>query len=275
MAKSAMVIDQHIGSYFFLCELLTSLVIEETPEPHAPRCGTCARCMDACPTGAIIGPHRVDARRCISYLTIELRGPIPRELRPLIGNHLFGCDICQSVCPWNRRADHEVIPELRPRPEVQAMQARAALQLSQTEFSTTFRKSPIKRTKRRGLARNAAVVLGNLADPDDAGLLQSAIRDHDEPLVRGHAAWALGQLALGQRNSEQRDSGQRAGANPGRTLDWVSTLRAACSSDAEAYVREEAHQALQAIQLSNVALEDDLATTSDTDCATSTQLDSD
>jgi len=150
--------------------------------------------MTACPTGALIAPGVLDSRRCISYLTIELKGPIPRELRPLIGNWIFGCDICQEVCPVNRSA---------PVPEHPEHQARAAwghepdlielMGLSDEEFRARFRNSPVKRTKRRGLLRNVAVALGNSGDPQAIPALVRALDDH-EPLVRGHAAWALGQF---------------------------------------------------------------------------------
>lgn len=195
LGKSAMVLHQQHGTWFFLAELLVDVDLVPLDEPQPDRCGRCTRCIDACPTGAIVAPWRVDARRCISYLTIELRGPIPRPLRKPMGTHLFGCDICQEVCPWNHHATRHDPLDFRARPETIAADARTFLQLSPTAFNARFRGSPIHRAKRRGMARNAAVVLGNLGDPDHAPILLDTLREHDEPLARGHAAWALGQLA--------------------------------------------------------------------------------
>ena len=192
--RSSMLINQRWGSYVLLSELLVDVALEPDTERHPDRCGRCTACVDACPTGAILADGVVDARRCISYLTIELRGPIPRALRAPMGLHLFGCDICQAVCPWNRRAPAALIPELAPRPEVARVTALEALALSDEAFRALFRGSAVKRTKRRGLARNAAVVLGNAGDRAAVPALARALRDDPEPLVRGHAAWALGRL---------------------------------------------------------------------------------
>jgi epoxyqueuosine reductase len=142
----------------------------------------------------------LDARRCISYLTIELRGPIPRELRPLLGTHIFGCDICQAVCPWNRRAPESPEPAFLPRAGFAAPELMPLLRLSDDEFRTRFRGSPITRAKRRGLLRNVAVALGNLRDLRALSALEAALHDA-EPLIRGHAAWALGRL--GGRAAQQ------------------------------------------------------------------------
>lgn len=209
LGKSAMVLHQERGSWFFLAELLVDIEIESLGSPHPDRCGTCTRCLDACPTGAIVEPFRVDARRCISYLTIELRGPIPRALRPRMGTHLFGCDICQSVCPWNHHAAPQGMIPFQARPDVIAADARTLLALPQDEFSRRFRHSPIKRTKRRGMARNAAVVLGNLQRDDDLPVLAEALAHHDEPLARGHAAWALGRFSLSRARSILDDARRR------------------------------------------------------------------
>jgi epoxyqueuosine reductase len=157
------------------------------------RCGQCELCLKACPTGAFIGPFLLDARRCISYLTIELKGSIPRHLRPLIGNHVFGCDICQEVCPYNVKANPSNEPSYAPRPGLYAPELISLLSIDQEEFSRRFRGSPILRAKRRGFLRNVAVALGNSAGPEAVPALADALHDH-EPLVRGHAAWALGRI---------------------------------------------------------------------------------
>lgn len=195
VGKNTMLINAELGSYGFLAELYVELDIAAEPaEPHPKRCGTCTACIDACPTGAIVSPHVLDARRCISYLTIELRGPIPRPLRPLIGDRVYGCDICQEVCPWNRDAPVSKIPEFAIRPAYEGVLLTDLLRFTHDDYVELFRRSPIKRAKYRGLLRNAAVVLGNLGDPSAIPALTDALRDNPEPLVRGHAAWALGQL---------------------------------------------------------------------------------
>lgn len=197
--KNTMLIHPRRGSYYFLGEVLLDVELEYDRHFVKDHCGTCTRCLDACPTGALLGRDAtgapvMDARRCISYLTIELKGPIPRELRPLIGNRIYGCDICQEVCPWNRFS--------RPTDEA-AFLAREGLDgprliewmgMTQEEFSRRFKNSPIKRTKRRGLLRNVAVALGNWGSPEAVPALAAALND-EEPLVRGHAAWALGRIA--------------------------------------------------------------------------------
>ena len=224
LGKSSMVIHQQRGSWTLLSELVVDIDIDPDHTTHPDRCGRCTRCIDQCPTGAIVAPYQVDARKCISYLTIELRGPIPRGLRRAVGNHLFGCDICQSVCPWNSRGDHAVMQELQVRPEVAKTTAMSVLRMSQEEFSQVFRGSAIKRTKRRGLARNAAVVLGNSGDSDMVPLLAQVLLGHDEPLVRGHAAWALGVFNTGSARA---------------------ALRQACTREQDSYVEEEIRFALE------------------------------
>ena len=192
--KSTMLIDGRLGTWFFLAEVLTTLELPPDP-PQKDRCGTCERCMTACPTNAITSPHRLDARRCISYLTIELKTAIPLEFRPLIGDRIFGCDACLDACPWNRfaQASHETA--LAARPSTVGMALRDYLALSDEEFRALFRKSPIKRIKRRGFLRNVCVALGNVGDASDVPALDRAARDPDE-LVAEHAAWALQQIQL-------------------------------------------------------------------------------
>ena len=198
VGKNTNLIHPRLGSWLFLgVLLLTNSLPSAQAEPGARQgtCGNCSRCIDACPTGALVEPYLLDAGRCISTLTIEHKGPIPSELRPLIGNRIFGCDICQEVCPWNLRF-------ARPaeEPAFQAPNGTAALPLldlmalDQEGFRQRFKGSPIQRAKRRGLLRNAAVALGNWGDPRAVPVLARALKD-TESLVRGHAAWALGRIA--------------------------------------------------------------------------------
>lgn len=206
VGKNTNLIHPSLGSWFFLGELLTTFDIpEETPPGRLGTCGRCTRCLDACPTGALIAPYTLDARRCISYLTIELKGPIPREFREPMGNRIFGCDICQEVCPWNRRfARPTAEAAFQPRSDSMAPQLLDLLVLDDAGFRQRFRGSPIKRAKRRGLLRNTAVALGNWGHPTAVPALARGIED-PEPLIRGHAAWALGQIGTmdSQRALEQ------------------------------------------------------------------------
>ncbi len=195
--KNANLLAPQVGSYGFLGAILTRRELEPT-SPTTVSCGTCSRCIPACPTGAIVGPGQVDARRCVSYLTIECRGIVPRELRPSLGDWVFGCDACQEPCPWNSWAD-------RARPVAGAGRATQELAerlyprladlvaLTPEAFARRFKGSPIKRAKLAGLARNAAIALGNSGDPAAIEPLRAALR-HDSALVRLHAAWGLGRL---------------------------------------------------------------------------------
>ena len=187
--KNTMLIDERLGTWFFLAEVLTTLELPpDQPVPH--RCGTCERCIKACPTGAIIAPHRLDARRCISYLTIELKGSIPLELRPLIGDRIFGCDDCLDVCPWNRFAQVSHETAFSARRVTMGMSLRQYLELNDAEFRALFKNSPIKRIKRRGFLRNVCVALGNVGDISDIPALKRASAD-PEPLIAEHAVWAI------------------------------------------------------------------------------------
>ena len=190
--KSTMLIDERLGTWFFLAEVLTTLELPPD-EPVPDRCGTCERCIRACPTGAITAPHRLDARRCISYLTIELKGSIPLELRPLIGNRIFGCDDCLDACPWNRFAQVSREAAFSARPSTVGMPLRDYLSLSDDEFRVLFRNSPIKRIKRRGFLRNVCVALGNVGDLSDLAALERATAD-SERLIAEHAKWAIHQI---------------------------------------------------------------------------------
>ena len=189
--KNSNILTREMGSWVFLGQVLTDLKIA----PDAPlvkTCGSCVRCIDACPTGAIVAPYVIDNARCISHLTIENRGAIPRELRPLLGDWIFGCDLCQEVCPVNRKAQPAQEPAFG-----QAALATAdlieILEMSETDFRERFRGTPILRAKRIGLQRNACVALGNGKNPAAIPALDRALQQ-GEPLVRGHAAWALGQI---------------------------------------------------------------------------------
>jgi epoxyqueuosine reductase len=187
--KSTMLIDPRLGTWFFLGEILTTLLLPPD-SPQRDRCGTCERCIRACPTGAITAPHRLDARRCISYLTIELKGPIPLELRQLIGDRIFGCDDCLDACPWNRFAQASRETAFSARLSTTGTLLRDYLKLDEAEFRTLFRNSPIKRIKRRGFLRNVCVALGNVGDLADLPALKRAASDVD-PLIAEHAAWAI------------------------------------------------------------------------------------
>ena len=196
--RNTMLIQPRRGSYYFLGVVLLDVELAYD-EPFArDHCGTCNACVGACPTGALLGRDesgapRMDARRCISYLTIELKGAIPRELRPLIGNRVYGCDICQEVCPWNSFAEPAAETAFLAREGMDGPSLIEWMTMTQEEFSARFKGSPIKRAKRRGLLRNVAVALGNWGSPEAVPALAIALND-DEPLVRGHAAWALGRI---------------------------------------------------------------------------------
>jgi len=187
--KSTMLIDPRLGTWFFLGEILTTLDLPPD-DPQPDRCGKCKRCISACPTGAITAPHRLDARRCISYLTIELKGSIPLELRPLIGNRIFGCDDCLDACPWNRFARVSRESAFSARRSTTGMSLGDYLKLTDAEFRALFKNSPIKRIKRRGFLRNVCVALGNVGDLADLPALKGAGSDPDG-LIAEHATWAI------------------------------------------------------------------------------------
>ena len=189
--KSTMLIHPKLGAWFFLAEVLTTLELEpDAPMPN--RCGQCARCVDACPTGAIFEPHRLDARRCIAYLTIEHKGSIPEALRPQIGGRIYGCDECAAACPWNRFAQASREAAFTARAGVK-LGLRELLALDDDGFRALFRGSPILRIKRRGLLRNVCVALGNTGTRDDLPALERAAAD-PEPLIAEHARWAMARV---------------------------------------------------------------------------------
>lgn len=191
--KNTCLLHPEHGSWFFLGEVVTDLELPaDTPLPDM--CGSCTACLEACPTGALPAPYLLDATRCISYLTIEQKGAIADDLRPAVGRHVFGCDICQDVCPWNRRRRHSAGPQFAPRDGLVAPDLEVLAGLDEAGFRERFRRSPLKRSKRRGLLRNVAVALGNSGDPRHRPVLERLAAD-DDPLVREHAQWALCRLA--------------------------------------------------------------------------------
>ncbi|MDQ3514590.1 MAG: tRNA epoxyqueuosine(34) reductase QueG, partial [Chloroflexota bacterium] len=194
LGKHGGVIVPGHGSWVLLGELVLDLDLEpDAPLGHT--CGRCAICIDRCPTGAIVAPGVIDTPLCLSYQTIENRGVIPREIRPLMGDWVYGCDVCQDVCPYTKAARPEPDPAFLPRSVENAYPSlRWLLRMTDDEFRTTYAGTAVPRAKRRGLARNAAVALGNVGSADDVPFLADALRHHDEALVRGHAAWALGRL---------------------------------------------------------------------------------
>lgn len=193
IGKHGNLIRRGLGSWFFLGVIL--LDVDLTPDaPASAHCGTCTRCIEACPTAAIVAPGQVDANRCISYLTIEHRDAIPEPLRAPMGNLVYGCDICQDVCPHNRFASPTPEADFAPRHGLDSPSLVELLQQDEAAFLQRFAGSPIMRTKRRGLARNVAIALGNAADPQTVPALSQALQDPD-PEVRRHAAWALAQIA--------------------------------------------------------------------------------
>ncbi len=194
IGKHTNLITESVGSYYFLSEILVDAIMEPS-EPSLDKCGTCSSCIDICPTQAIVAPYILDSRRCISYLTIELKGVIPVEFRKAMGNHIYGCDDCQIVCPWNSFAVKTDEESFRARDG--SFQLIELMRLNDEDFRKRFKKSPVKRTKRRGLLRNVAVALGNSGNLSAVGPLIDALSDH-EPLIRAHVVWALGEL-LGKK----------------------------------------------------------------------------
>jgi epoxyqueuosine reductase len=236
VGKNTLLITPGVGSYTVLGELLLDLELE-SGVAQPPRCGSCRLCLEVCPTGAIIDEYRVDARRCISYLTIENSGAIPRELRRAVGSWIFGCDLCQEVCPWNAastslgsdgrpRGDDE----LRPRPAQSRPQLLWLLGLGAAQFRRFVKRTALRRLGRSQLLRNVAVALGNLGTVAELPALASAL-GREPPLVRQHLVWAIGEIAA-------RDPAARAIAQP--------LLEQSRDSDEDSAVREEATVALTA-----------------------------
>ena len=193
IGKNTNLIHWRSGSWYFLSEILVNIVLESETPPFRGSCGTCTRCIDVCPTDAIIEPNLLDSRLCISYLTIELKESIPKQLRPKMGNMIFGCDICQEVCPWNSKAIPTAEPAFHPREGNLVPKLLSMINMTQQEFSRRFKGSPIKRAKRRGFLRNVLVAIGNWGEQRAVPSLKGALADA-EPLIRSHAAWALGRI---------------------------------------------------------------------------------
>ncbi len=190
--KSTVQIHRRLGTWFFLGEVLTTLPLPPDG-PFGDHCGSCTRCLDACPTGALTGPHHLDARRCLSYLTIEHKGPIPHEFRKAMGRRIYGCDDCLAVCPWNRFAQASREAVFAARAHVGGWALRDFLKLDDAGFASLFRGSPIKRLKRPGFLRNVCVALGNAGTRDDLPALRAAATD-PHPLIAEHAVWAIDQI---------------------------------------------------------------------------------
>ncbi len=227
IGKNTNLINWRSGSWYFLAEVLVSIELESESESEPLRgsCGTCTKCIEACPTDAFIEPNLLDSRLCISYLTIELKDGIPKELRPQIGNLIFGCDICQEVCPWNSKAIPTTEPAFQPRDGNLAPELLTLVGMTQAEFNKRFKGSPIKRAKRRGFLRNVIVAIGNWQSRAAVPALKKTLTD-DEPLIRGHSAWALGQIG-------------------GKTAEQALNTRLTCETDSE--VISEIQDALQVI----------------------------
>ncbi|MGP8199698.1 MAG: tRNA epoxyqueuosine(34) reductase QueG [Limisphaerales bacterium] len=205
IGKHASLINRKLGNWIFLAEIITTLEIEpDVPERN--HCGSCRRCLDACPTAAITAPFQLDARRCISYLTIELKGPIPEEFRPAIGTRIYGCDDCLAVCPWNRFAREGALMRPHYRAELAAPDLVELLSLDEAGFKRRFAGTPILRAKRRGFLRNVCVALGNCSDSSALPALARAAGDGD-PLIAEHARWAIKRL---EENDECRSSNDQS-----------------------------------------------------------------
>jgi len=219
--RNTNLLNQHHGSYFFLAEIFTDVDFPSAAEPYRDHCGSCRRCLELCPTNALADGYLLEPRLCISYLTIEHRGPIPPELRPRLGNWIFGCDICQEVCPWNADAARSAPINADLAPDLRQLMA-----LDEEGFRLRYGKTAVSRTRRRGLLRNAAIALGNSGNPNAVPVLARAIEAEFEPIVRSHAAWALGTLG---------------GAHA------RSTLETARRRETESFVKTEIEIALSAL----------------------------
>ncbi len=225
VGKNTMLLHPEGGSWFLLGELFLSLDVDPGPvRPLEDLCGSCTLCLDACPTGALAEPYRLDSNKCISYWTIEHRGALPAAARRMVGGWVFGCDVCQEVCPWNAAPAPAVHPEMELPPERGELTLARLLGLPREEYVERFRGSPMKRAKLDGLRRNAAVAMGNRRESRHVGPLAEALRD-EVPLVRGHAAWALGRIG---------------------GKDAVAALEAALAAEGDGEVRAEIEDALAA-----------------------------
>lgn len=230
LGKHSNLISRQGSSWFFLGEILLPIALP-SDLPERDHCGTCSRCITACPTGAIVEPYVVDSELCISYLTIELRGFVPRKLRALVGNRIYGCDDCQDVCPWNRFAVKSEEAAFFPREPLASMDLIAMLRMTHEDYLAATKGSAIRRARYPGLLRNVAIALGNSGDPRAVPALVEAL-EHGEALVRGHAAWALGELARPEA---------------------LTPLRSRLEREEEEQVREEIHWAVSELAASSGA----------------------
>jgi epoxyqueuosine reductase len=226
--KNTTLLSMKIGSFFFLGELFLGLALDYD-RPMRDRCGQCRLCLEACPTRAFVGPYVLDARKCISFLTIELKGAIPHALRPLMGTHIFGCDICQDVCPYNTKIKPAAEPAFLPRTGLHVPELIPLLSLTERQFKARFAGSPILRAKRRGFLRNVCVALGNLKRAEAVPALATTLREDPDPLVRAHAAWALGRIGTGEATAALRAAAARETALA--VLEEIHAAMAASSQD--------------------------------------------
>lgn len=220
--RNTNLINRYRGSYFFLAEIFTDAEFDSPAEPYREHCGSCRQCLDLCPTGALAEGYLIEPRLCISYLTIEHRGPIPIEMRPRLGNWIFGCDICQEVCPWNADAHREADANDDLAPSLEAVMG-----LDDDGFRRLYGRGAIRRTKRRGLLRNAAIVLGNSGNPAAVPILARSLAEEPEPIVRAHAAWGLGRLGGADARRALESARRREDDGPA-----AEEIRAALSSTA-------------------------------------------
>jgi epoxyqueuosine reductase len=221
--KHTNLVSRGFGSWLFLGAIFTTLALPADP-PEADHCGQCRACLEVCPTAAFPAPYRLDARRCISYLTIEHKGPIPRELRPLIGNRIYGCDDCLAVCPWNKFAQAGHDAKLAARAALQAPRLADLARLDDAAFRALFTKSPVKRTGRDRFVRNVLIAIGNSGDPALAAAAQARL-DDASPLVRGAAVWALGRLLTGEQFSAIAAARSHREADPLVADEWNAASR--------------------------------------------------
>jgi epoxyqueuosine reductase len=231
IGKNTLLLNRAAGSWFFLAALLTDVELAYDAPHETDHCGTCRACLDACPTGAFPQPYVLDASRCISYLTIELRDAVPIELRPGIGDWVFGCDVCQEVCPWNSHAPTSTEAAFAPRPDTNPIDLIALFDLDDAAFRARFRHTPLWRPRRRGLLRNAAIVLGN--HPTNAAIpaLTKGLND-TEPLIRGACAWALGKY--GQSAAQQALEDRQKIESDGQVLAEIEKALAPREGEAPA-----------------------------------------
>ncbi len=247
IGKNTLLLNPGLGSWFFLGVMLLDVALP-AGEPQADLCGTCDRCIRACPTGALVRPYVMDATRCISYLNIELRGWIPRDLRPLMGNWVFGCDDCQTVCPYNEDVPVSANRDFGPREGLDTPSLVELLEMDEETFDRRFEGSPVRRTRWAGIVRNAAVALGNSGKGEEGRAVKPLGRalDHPEPIVRGHAAWALGNLGGG-----------------GRGVEAENLLRGRLASEEDRTVRDEIVQAIHEIERSRLGARSPAGVSSD------------